>query len=917
MKIKPFLSLFLIAVLLTFSTQDVKSKIPESDKFLPQGIAFDAVCFSINLACPKVATTQFSSPRTESLVLAQNNNNSITTAQQEYEAGRYDNAIEILQETVNQAVTEGDIFTQAIALRNLSLVYHQTDQLNLAETAISQSLELLKQLEQIPETQQALAQSLDLQGQIQLNRGEVNAALTTWQNAANLYQQLNDLDGLFRSQINQTEALQGLGLYREAKHSLDDLRNRLNDSPNTLLKAKALQSLGDVLRAAGDLETSSQVLQESLEIAENLENRDAIALAYNSLGNTARLQEDNAENALLYYRYAAEQSPTPELQIQAQLNELDLLIALNQIEPALILIELIQPNLNHLSSSRNSIYARVNLAQNLMKLGQENLNGLISQTEIAQLLATAINDAQTIQDNRSQAYALNSLSQLYRQNHRDAEAQQLLERSILLTQGLDAADISYQNQWQLAQLLEAKGDRHGAIAAYHQSVQTLKTLRGDLVAASSDLQYSFRDRVEPIYRQYVNLLLSAPNPTSYELQQAREALEALQLAELDNYFREACTNVSAVQIDQLDSESTVLYTAILGDRLATILAIPGQPLRHYSVAVTADQLERTIKGLGRALGLDIFINRSSRSDAINTALESGDNPSRSIASVRARDPELAQFDWQKATQDLYDWIVRPAIADLERNHTETLVFVLDGVLRNLPMAILHDGQQYLIESYAIALSPGLQLLDPKPLPREQLSVLAAGLSESNSDFSDLPNVEIELQQIQQEVPARVLLNAEFTKTQFSQLVKASPSPIVHLATHGQFSSAVADTFILTWDDKLDPNELNALLSADTRQKQPIELLILSACQTATGDDRAILGLAGVATRAGARSTLASLWSVSDAATAQLMARFYQEFAHSTVSKAEALRRSQLQLLHSDSWRDPYFWAAFVLVGNWL
>ena len=920
MKIKHFFGLFVIAFFLTISTPSVKSSIQKSHNFLPETSALVTICNeteSTRLACAGATAPQAFSSQAESFIIAQNNNDLIVTAQQEYEAGRYENAIELLQNAINQAAIEGNIFTQAIALRNLSLVYHQTDQLSLAETAISQGLDLLNQLEGIPETQQAFAQSLDLQGQIQLSQGDTQTALNTWKKASNIYQQINDLDGLLRSQINQTEALQGLGLYREAQRSLDALRSRLDEYPDNLIKAKALQSFGDVLRAAGDLEDSIQVLENSLTIAEKLSNREAIALAYNSLGSTARLQENNTENALLYYRWAAEQAPSPALQIQGQLNELDLLIATQQIEPALTLIELIQPNLNNISASRNAIYARINFAQNLLELDPENLNPLISQAEIAQLLATAIQDAQTRQDSRAQAYALQSLSQLYRQNNRDSEALQLLQQSVLLTQGINAPEIAYQNQWQLGQLLASQGDRTSAIAAYHQSVQTLQDLRGDLVAASSELQYSFRDRVEPIYRQYVDLLLSSPNPTQNELQQARQALEALQLAEIDNYFREACTNVTAVQIDQLDRESTVLYTVILGDRLATVLAIPGQPLQQYSVPITPDQINATINGLSRALGLDIFGNRNSRDQYLNETFQNSENPSRSIVSVRARDPETAQFDWQKATQNLYDWIVQPAIADIERHNTETLVFVLDGILRNIPMAILNDGDQYLIENYAIALSPGLQLLDPKPIQREQLSALAAGLSEAKGGFSALPNVETELQQLQQEITARVILNEEFTEVNFSQLVKASPSPIVHLATHGQFSSSVEDTFILTWDGQLDPNELNALLSADVRQKQPIELLILSACQTATGDDRAMLGLAGVATRAGARSTLASLWSVNDAATAELMVRFYQEFVQTNTTKAEALRQAQLQLLQSDRFYDPYFWAAFVLIGNWL
>jgi CHAT domain-containing protein len=142
--------------------------------------------------------------------------------------------------------------------------------------------------------------------------------------------------------------------------------------------------------------------------------------------------------------------------------------------------------------------------------------------------------------------------------------------------------------------------------------------------------------------------------------------------------------------------------------------------------------------------------------------------------------------------------------------------------------------------------------------------------------------------------------------------------VVHLATHGQFSSQADDTFILTWDNRLNAKELDTLLRV-TDQSRPnaIELLVLSACQTATGDKRAALGLAGVAVRAGARSTLASLWSIDDKSSALLMSQFYRELVRTEVTKAEALRLAQLSLLQNPRYQHPRYWAPFVLVGNWL
>jgi CHAT domain-containing protein len=250
------------------------------------------------------------------------------------------------------------------------------------------------------------------------------------------------------------------------------------------------------------------------------------------------------------------------------------------------------------------------------------------------------------------------------------------------------------------------------------------------------------------------------------------------------------------------------------------------------------------------------------------------------------------------------------------------VFVLDGELRNVPMAVLYDKQQqkYLVQKYAIALAPGLQLLDPKPLQQVRLNVLAAGVEKErsleNREFIPLENVPRELESIQSEVPkSEKLLNQQFTETNLQNQLMATPFSVVHLATHGEFSSDPEKTFILTWDALLNVKRFDSLLrNSDENRSSTIELLVLSACKTAEGDKRAALGLAGVAMRAGARSTLATLWSVDDRSTADLMSEFYREL-NAGVNKAEALQRAQLAVFAKE--KSPYFWAPFVLLGNWL
>jgi CHAT domain-containing protein len=234
------------------------------------------------------------------------------------------------------------------------------------------------------------------------------------------------------------------------------------------------------------------------------------------------------------------------------------------------------------------------------------------------------------------------------------------------------------------------------------------------------------------------------------------------------------------------------------------------------------------------------------------------------------------------------------------------------------MAVLHDGQQYLVEKYSIALSQGLQLLEPRSLVRERLKALTGGLTEARQGFTALPAVRLEVNQIASELPSEVLLDQQFIETVLQDQIQAGAFPVIHLATHGQFSSKAEDTFLLTWDGRINVKDLAQLLrTREGEDTNPLELLVLSACQTAAGDKRAVLGLAGLAVRSGARSTLATLWSVRDQSTAVLMSEFYRELTQSEVSKAEALRQAQLTLLKNTKYEHPFYWAPFILVGNWL
>lgn len=805
-----------------------------------------------------------------------------------YEAQQFGDAVKSLELAAANYGRNGDQLRLAMTLRNLSLAYQELGLWTEAQEAITKGFKLLENLNNSPQSSQILAQTLDVQGHLQLARGQAETALQTWEQAAKIYTQTDDWAKFTRNRIVSAQALQMLGLYTQAKKILTEVQQSLEKQEDSALKSIGLRSLGDVLRIVGDSDESQQVLKQSLKVALSLQINPEIAEALISLANAAQ-DQGNTEASLDFYRQAAAMSIPPTMRIQLLLNQFSFLLKTKQWSSALTLVPQVQSEINKLPPSRIAAYAQINFAQNLARLKQE-ANEITFSIDIADLLEKAVEQTQSLEDKRAESYALGTLGWLREQTKQFTDAQSLTQKALFIAQSINASDIGYQWEWQMGRLLKNKGDNKEAISYYSKAIETLQSLRSDLVTTNQGIQFTFRESVEPVYRELVELLVQTKGnlePPPDNLRQARFLIETLQLAELDNFFRQACLTAK-VEIDQVveqDQSAAIVYPIILPDRLEVILKLPGQKdLKHYATNIVKQDVDRTLEQLQENIP----------------------------------EPHTLRLV-QSLSAQVYDWLIRPAEAELGKNEIKTLVFVLDGGLRNIPMASLYDGKQYLIEKYALALTPGLQLFDPKALPKRQLQALTAGLSEARLGFSALPNVERELQAIKLQVETKVLLNQQFTSEALQKQMKALPFKVIHLATHGQFSSDVNKTFVLSWDKQIKVNELSDFLRTREENKpEPVELLVLSACETASGDNRAALGLAGVAVRAGARSTLASLWNIDDQSTSILMSYFYQELAKTpNITKAEALRRAQLALLQNPSYQRPRFWAAYVLVGNWL
>ncbi|MFP4122038.1 MAG: tetratricopeptide repeat protein, partial [Coleofasciculus sp.] len=285
-----------------------------------------------------------------------------------FEAGRFAEAGQLWRQAAQDYEQKRDRLNLALSLSYLSLADQNLGQVQDAERAINQSLDLLQHQDNWESGGLAiLGQALNTQGRLQLTKGQAEAALETWKQATDAYSRAGDETGKLGSQINQAQALQTLGLYRRAQTLLEQVNQQLQAQPDSLLKVQGLQSLGIALQELGDPKTSQTLLTQSLAIAQELNQTPDTSAILLSLGNVARdLQED--DKALDYYHKAAENATNPLIQIKAQLNQLSLLINTEQEDAAIALLPQIQVSLATLSPSRAAVYARVNLADSLMRM---------------------------------------------------------------------------------------------------------------------------------------------------------------------------------------------------------------------------------------------------------------------------------------------------------------------------------------------------------------------------------------------------------------------------------------------------------------------------------------------------------------------------------------------------------------------
>lgn len=609
--------------------------------------------------------------------------------------------------------------------------------------------------------------------------------------------------------------------------------------------------------------------------------------------NTVEISARNIQAAILsilnqpkaasleYQRAAKLADKQPTLKLISQTNHMRHELDHNNWREAKSLSEQLLSQTKSENRSASDIELQISLGELLLKLAHSSKDPdfLVSADRV---LKQAELSAESAGLTRLASFAMGYRGQGLLDAGKVTQALPVLNRAAFLASSVNAYDSAYLWQWQTARGLALNGDSQSAIENYQTAITTLEYVRKDLITGSP---FTFPQKIQPLFSELSDLLLQqARGSRDFDqqqgyLQQVQTVLEQSKSAELQDYFQNDCVIPDqTIDLNQIADATAVIYPIVLPDRLEILVNI-GTVIQQFESEISATELTRLVNDFRDNLQRD-----------------QGDD------------------EYKEIGEELFDAVLAKAEPALQKAGVDTLLVIPDGSLRTIPFSALFDGEEFLIEKYAIATTPGISLTLPKPLDVEQATLFAGGVSDAVQGFSGLPGVPVELQRLEANYGAAVLQDQDFNRSAIQGQLSSPDYSIVHIATHGHFDSNPQESFLLAYDDKFTMDLLEESIG---QRGDPLELLVLSACETAVGDNRAALGLAGVALKAGARSAVATLWQISDAATVEVIQTFYAESDQPTTTKAKALRAAQLQLINSQRFFHPSDWAPFLLIGNWL
>ncbi|MFN6442050.1 MAG: CHAT domain-containing protein [Nostoc sp. DedSLP01] len=854
-----------------------------------------------------------------------------------YNAENFLQAIKNWQEALSQY--KNNPSATAVVHENLARAYQQIGENKAAIASLSAAISdygAVKNIQQVGRMKSELAQ-------VYSNLGQPRKAI------ALLCGQMVDRDrNLVSQKIECTP------------ESAQQIATKYNDKRG---QVAALGIIGEAYRLIGSYDQAIQYLNAAQQVTPEYQFLvfNSLGNAYKSRGQLRELQAESAKNAEIYskekelarkslddynraYKYFKDSINFADNQKQAvaQMRGLLNLIQLaSQTKHKLINDEefnlTLQDALNlleNLPDSATKVYGQIDLAY-LQRDAEKTSPFTYCPTHLIlsgnnralNLLENAVLASKKLQDNRLISYANGALGHFWECQKDTEKALKYTQSAIIAAENkLSAKDSLYFWEWQAGRILDRKNRKQEAIASYQRAFETLEGIRQDILTAQRDVQFDFRDVITPLYRtlaqsrlELVGVGAITDEQRGKELSKVVNTIDALRLAELQNYFGNDCilSELNPKLVGELLEDNSVAFkdtaflsSIILNNKTGILLQLPNQETKFRWIEDPNQQ------------GTNKIVSR----DTLKTKIEE--------FRKGLKRKEDINYDTTIAAQ-LYDWMIRPILSDINPQKIKTLVFIQDGFLRSVPMAALYDSQQkkYLIETYAVAATPSLRITKPKIRDRSTQKALILGLTKTatidGKTFEKLFAVPNEVSTVESIFPNHTgLIDDNFIPENFQRKLEKTTYSIVHIASHAQFGIIPEDTFIVTGkNQKLTISQLETSLRNLNNKSNRVELLTLTACETALGDERSTLGLAGVALQVGVKSAIASLWSITDESTSELVKTFYTNYRNSDMSIAQALQTAQIKMINAKKslpsedinplYDHPAYWAPMIAIGNWL
>lgn len=674
-------------------------------------------------------------------------------------------------------------------------------------------------------------------------------------------------------------AYKATGRYKKAWSVLSEHLPLIENSSDTNQKALLFSELGDIYLILGDMKRAAEYLEKAVDAGRSADNPHILGITLNNMGNFFAADRDDY-GAVSSYQESLELAQNPSLKSVALLNLLR--ISIQRDDEVEHIADEARIQIDSLPESYEKAAYLISLSLLLSESGDQ-------PEKCYELLDRAKRIAENLQDTRTASYAYGYIGELYRNAARYAEALHQTRRAVFYAQQADSPEILYRWQWQLGKIFSVMNNTEKSLEAYHQAIETLNPIRLEFFTGYRDKKEVFYEKIKPVYMELAELLLEESAGIKDEkrreekLREARDIMELLKIAELQDFFQDDC--ISRIQSDtqtmnRTPQSTALIYPISLPDHLGLLLTLPNS-MKLIKVSANPKEIREWAERFRNCL------------------------------------QNLSKIDRQILfyAQPLYDWLIRPLESELSAQEIDTLIIAPDAGLRLIPFSALHDGEHFLIEKYAVVTVPAISLTDVSDAARVHIRVLFNGLSEEATP--PLPGVKKLSENIREITNGgRFLIDEDFTLDNIRQEFSSADYSSVVMATHGIFGGSPQETYLQTSDGRLTMDDLESLIRSGSIQGRTPELLTLNACQTAMGDERAALGLGGIAVKAGVKSVLATLWSVTDKSAALAVTEFYRNLM-AGMSKAKALQAAQKKMIAEGTYRHPAYWAPFLLIGNWM